>query len=295
MSLPLLPTLFRIALWLPRFIAATHHFGLRATLRIFFNHRFGRDDGVTSVPLRALGRQFHFRSQSDFGVLCQFYEPAFRVLDVYGTRARVIIDAGANVGDSTARLRACHPEARIFAIEADPDNFELLQRNFAEDSQVTCLHRALWSSPGIVYVEKTWAHVASQVSEENRSGIPVKAITVPQLMEEYGLEEIGILKLDIEGAEAEVLRTSDREWLKKVRCLVFEVCDSDHAGMTLSLMKVIHDLGIQWQCHIVGECLAMVRSDTPWHVVTDLWLERRASVPPHIANAMATAGSPRLD
>jgi len=281
--------------WLSRLLVSLHHFGMAGTLRLFFGPRWSRADTRVSVPIRPMARRFEFRSRSDRGVILSLCREAWRIADTYQRRATVIVDAGANIGDSTLRLRRFHPSARIFAIEADADNFAILQSNFADDERTHCLHRALWSEPGVLQVEKTWANVASRVSVKEHGPRPVTACTVPGLMAEFGLAEIDILKLDIEGAEAVVFQTQDRSWLAKVRCIVFEVCDADDAGTTMSIFRSLEASGIAFNCHVAGECLMLIRSDTPWHPTQDLWLEARASVLPHLEQHMRAQGLERLD
>lgn len=221
--------------------------------------------------------------------------PGYRIADIYGQRAGLIIDAGANIGDSTLRFRRFHPQARILAIEADADNFDILRKNFEDDELTTCLHRALWSECGVLQVEKTWANVASRVAVKSEGPRPVQAISIPELMAEFGLTEIDILKLDIEGAESVVFQTPDLSWLTKIRCIIFEVCDADDAGTTMKIFRALEASGIAFNCHVSGECLILIREDTPWQAGTDLWLEERATVLPHIQKAMHTHGLLRLD
>lgn len=292
----MIASLHRLLHFLARFIAGVRQFGLRGAFRVFLWCRWQRSDRLTSVRLKAMDRDLWFRSVSDRGVLCMFYTEGYRVLDCYGTKARVIIDAGANIGDSTMRFRRFHPQARIIAIEADAENHAVLERNFADDSQVTCLHRALWSAPTTLHLQKTWSNVASRVAAEaSESTTTVEACSVPSLMNELGLAEIDILKLDIEGAEAVVFQTPDTAWLGCVRCIIFECCDADDPGTTQRIFAALQSSGVSYNCHIAGENLALIRSDTPWSIGHDLWLDERGTVMPHINQAMQRAGFQRLD
>lgn len=292
----MIPTLHRLLRFATRVVVGVRQFGIKGAFRVFFQSRWQQEDTVVSVPLRALRRPFYYRAVSDLKIFCMFYNEGYRILDCYGSRTRVIVDAGANIGDSTMRFRRFHPEARILAIEADPDNYRLLEQNFAGDPQVTPLHRALWSGPGVLNVRKTWANVASRVSEVAEGvATEVVACSVPELMAEFQLDWIDILKLDIEGAEAVVFQAADTAWLHRVRCIIFECCDADDAGTTQSIFAAVQAAGVLFNCHIAGENLVLIRRDTPWHVGSDLWLDERGTVAPHIAEAMADSGYVRLD
>lgn len=56
-----------------------------------------------------------------------------------------------------------------------------------------------------------------------RSGADIRAVTVPWLMNELGVDTIDVLKVDIEGAETAVFGGGDRSWLGAVRNIVIEL------------------------------------------------------------------------
>jgi FkbM family methyltransferase len=186
------------------------------------------------------------------------------------------------------RLRAAHREAKILAVEADAENYELLVKNCAGDSGLLPLHRALWSHPGELRLTKTWAHVASRVSED-AEGYAVRAVTVPELMTEYQMEWLDILKLDIEGAESKVFATADMSWLKRVRCVIFECCDQDDSGGTTAIIQAFERAGVHYDWHISGECLVLLQPGLDWIHVHDDWLDEHAVLLPHLRQKQLTA------
>lgn len=56
---------------------------------------------------------------------------------------RVIVDAGANIGLTSVFYANKHPGAKIFAIEPEPSNFELLKKNTASYTNVVRIQAAL--------------------------------------------------------------------------------------------------------------------------------------------------------
>jgi hypothetical protein len=56
-----------------------------------------------------------------------------------------------------------------------------------------------------------------------REGEGTPTITVPGLMQQFGLETIDVLKIDVEGAEREIFAACD--WMDKVRFLAIELHD----------------------------------------------------------------------
>ncbi|NJN34462.1 MAG: FkbM family methyltransferase [Saprospiraceae bacterium] len=58
---------------------------------------------------------------------------------------------------------------------------------------------------------------------EKETGLKVKAWTMPDIIRQFNLREIDILKIDIEGAEKAILKNAD--WLKIVKNLLVEIHD----------------------------------------------------------------------
>jgi FkbM family methyltransferase len=135
---------------------------------------------------------------------------------------RVIIDAGANIGDSSIWYLSKFTEARVIAIEPDPDNFALLEMNCRPYAERTNLVQgALWSKEGTVNLQAAQQKDAISVSAKPGVGV-CRAVSVPFLMRHYNVSTIDIFKCDIEGAELEVFSSGCDEWLCQTRCLVVE-------------------------------------------------------------------------
>lgn len=130
---------------------------------------------------------------------------------------KTIIDAEANVGLASIYFANRFPHAQILAIEPESSNFEVLKKNVAPYSNIIALHVALWDKterirlvdPGIGnWGFRTESGTSSEsVGEESM----VQAVTVSDLIREYKLERISILKVDIEGSEKEVFSHSS-DW-----------------------------------------------------------------------------------
>jgi FkbM family methyltransferase len=122
---------------------------------------------------------------------------------------RTIVDLGANIGASVLWFNRRFQNAEIHAVEPDRRALEKLRRNVAGLSGVTVHHAAVAGEDG----ERTFYHAdhawsSSLVAEAARGGRPgtVTALALPALLRErVGRERVDLLKLDIEGAEWEVL------------------------------------------------------------------------------------------
>jgi FkbM family methyltransferase len=124
--------------------------------------------------------------------------------------ARVIVDLGANIGVASLYFRALAPQARIVAVEPDPRAFAALMLNdSANDAGLECVHAAVTGVPGAVTLRSergSW--VSHIVPSDAHSGdaVSTSGLTLDELFTGRGLTHVDLLKIDIEGAEWDVLR-----------------------------------------------------------------------------------------
>jgi FkbM family methyltransferase len=126
-----------------------------------------------------------------------------------GFEPRTILDLGANIGASVLWFHRRFPDAEIHAVEPDRRSLEKLRRNAGGLPGVTVHHAAVAgedSERTFYEAQRGWE--SSFVASAARSGqaATVTALSLPALMREYvGRERVDLLKLDVEGAEWEIL------------------------------------------------------------------------------------------
>ncbi len=145
----------------------------------------------------------------------------------------VIIDAGAYVGYSAAYFAERFPQARILALEPDSANYEMLRLHAASYPRITAIHSALWSHAGHVLMNDTgsgeWGYSLVAARDAARESATVATTTVDGVMQEYGVEAISLLKMDIEGAEKTVFDHC-LPWIDTVDTIAIEVHERLHRG-----------------------------------------------------------------
>jgi FkbM family methyltransferase len=118
---------------------------------------------------------------------------------------RVIVDCGANIGITSLFFAARYPGATILSVEPHPENFSLLKTNVAQVPRILPIHACVTGTPqSAVRFTDNRAAWGNRIAT-GTDGIPVPAITIEELCRQNGLEKIDLLKLDIEGAEQQVL------------------------------------------------------------------------------------------
>ena len=173
---------------------------------------------------------------------------------IVNTSPKVIIDAGANVGLASIYFANKYPDAKIIAIEPELSNFELLLKNVKKYKNITPLHLALWHKneeinlvdPGL----GKWGFMTeNNDSNENSYGDVqhvVQAITVDEIIKDFELDSISVLKIDIEGAEREVFSDTS-SWINKVDALIVELHDRMKMGCSRSFYKGTNGFETEWQ------------------------------------------------
>lgn len=168
---------------------------------------------------------------------------------VHDEAPRFIVDAGANVGCSALYFAGRFPGAEIIAIEPDPANFALLEKNTAGHPRISLRQAALWPRNDArlrISGDNSLSMHCEESSEPAQGALP--ALTVDDILAMAEHDEIDILKLDIEGAE-EALFASNTDWLRRVRRLWIEI----HDGCWKTVFDALH--GYEYAVTVLGENL----------------------------------------
>jgi FkbM family methyltransferase len=140
---------------------------------------------------------------------------------------KIILDGGANIGLATLYLKNKYPHAKIIAVEPEQSNFELLIKNTKNYKDVFCLQNGIWNKNGRLEIIDNGDGNASFITKElnvnDRSKQVISAVTIDEIMKQFGIEEIDLLKLDIEGSEKEVFEKDFEIWLPKIKHIMVEI------------------------------------------------------------------------
>lgn len=151
-----------------------------------------------------------------------------------GKGAKVVVDAGANEGYYTLKIKRRNPKARVIAVEPMPKTIEVLKKNLKANGfeDVEVVRAALGAKNGratLEFVPEITVIAAKRIYDQPRDWLPKKRIrklnvrqmTLPSLCAEKGIDEIDLLKLDVEASEMEILKGA-KKMLPKIRKMVIE-------------------------------------------------------------------------
>lgn len=198
---------------------------------------------VFDVRLRQFGQEFTLQigDLEHYSLLYEIFVKDFYALDPID-EPEVIFDLGSNIGASLIYFRLRYPQARLYGFEPDPRNFEYLKHNAASLEGVEINKVAVWSSDGEIefYTDPHRRLASSAYQIRRRQGKQkVEARTLDGLMEERGIEQIDLLKFNIEGAEKEVFSAFQN--INRVKYLIGEVHEDIGGCQVDELMDVLKD------------------------------------------------------
>ncbi len=135
-------------------------------------------------------------------------EVVARLMDPVGRRG-VMLDIGAHRGHSATRF--VEAGWRVVACEPDPENRAALEQTFAGAGDVSIDRRAVSDARAraVPFYSSRESAAISSLHAFHRTHEPtqsVDVITVADLVDEYGVDEVGFLKIDAEGLDWQVLQ-----------------------------------------------------------------------------------------
>ncbi|GAB4240206.1 MAG: FkbM family methyltransferase [Stanieria sp.] len=127
----------------------------------------------------------------------------------------VIFDVGANRGKYSLICQQLNPNSKIFCFEPHPQNFSYL-KNQIKSPNIVLFNQALSEQQGKLFLYdyknnngSTHATLSKGVIEtihrSESTTVEVEVSTVDQVIQNYNLEKIALLKIDVEGHELKVL------------------------------------------------------------------------------------------
>lgn len=195
---------------------------------------------ITFSSSRFLHPIFIRNNTSDFPIFYQvFLNREYSIQ--YNFEPKVILDCGANVGFASVYFKNAYPKAKIIAIEPDTDNYQMLIQNTKEYDGIECLKGAVWNKDTHLIIKDpgigSWGYMVEESANPTKDSIQV--YTIDQLMKQFKLDQIDLLKIDIEGSELQLFESNYDSWLSKTKVIIIELHDKMRAGSSKSFFKAL--------------------------------------------------------
>lgn len=188
----------------------------RSTRRIFALMSRGRIDSLTADQIFTMD-----------GYALQQDESAFvsRLEEITAAGKRpLIIDCGAFTGFSTKYFAEKYSQALVMAIEPDAGNFQLAQTQCAGLVNVRLMRGFIGSQSGFARIQNPHAEPWAFRTQRTNDSKDLPLLTIPELVSAEENCELVLVKVDIEGFEADLFATN-LEWIDECPILIVELHD----------------------------------------------------------------------
>jgi len=208
---------------------------------MIFSSLNNKKKSILRIKLKNISASFYLRQNtSDVNVFEHiFAENQYNVK--FDFKPKYILDLGANIGLASIYFNNRFPDATIFAVEPDGANFEMLLKNTESYEKIHCFQYGIWDKSANLEIYDTgnghWAFMTREADHVNDNTIEAKSID--ELMQEFNIPGIDILKIDIEGSEKQIFENGSDKWIPKVRSLIIELHDRHKEGCAKAFFKAL--------------------------------------------------------
>ncbi|MCY0899941.1 MAG: FkbM family methyltransferase [Firmicutes bacterium] len=202
--------------WCKNWLAVTAAIALRGALRGSVVHFHLRNGVKLSVPNEAMATDPIFELFS-----ANIYRLPWQMSPI------TVMDVGAHVGAFTLSLLSYYPRCVVWAFEPAADSFTWLTRNVQQndlDDRVKMVNAAVngRGGRGILYPAGSASCINSMVASpgDEGTGYEVECIAWDSILRQF--DHIDVVKMDVEGAEYDIVLNTPHEAWRCVDSLVME-------------------------------------------------------------------------
>lgn len=156
-------------------------------------------------------------------------------------KPKVILDCGAHIGLAAVFFANKFPDAKIFCVEPEKSNYELLVKNTGSYPNIKCIHSGVWSKTTNLKIIDAglgnWGFITEETDYPDNDTIP--AISIDEIMSRYNLSQIDICKINVEGTEKELFDNNYENWVPKTKLILIELHDRIKEGCSKSFFKAL--------------------------------------------------------
>jgi len=218
-----------------RGLADTYVAMQRLEARNIHGQRIGSDIKI-DTEINGQNRSFLLqRKSSDTRVFEQIIadEEYARIVEIFKKKNAPIntfVDAGANVGLTSAYIQSFYPEAKTICLEPSSNTMARLKCNLELNSMnAKYYEKGLWSSDDTLYADNSFRDKQDwsfRLTNVPNGGEKIEVISMGTILSENEINTIDLLKVDIEGGEKELFEDPKiDEWLSKVQVIAIEIHD----------------------------------------------------------------------
>jgi len=140
-----------------------------------------------------------------------------------------ILDIGSQIGIYSLYAALKNKQAKIFAFEPDPGNAKVLRNNIELNNlgkTIIPFEKAVTKKKGKLplYIDENSARAHSLLNKTDNKVI-VDCVSLSSIFSDLDIKECDIMKMDIEGAEYDILYNCSKKVLNKIKTILIECHD----------------------------------------------------------------------
>lgn len=181
---------------------------------------------IVKINFNKVDFSVQLHDEADESVLNEIFKhKEYRIADEVIKNSSTIIDLGAHKGFFALYARALNLDVQIFCVEPEKTNFAVLNENISKNKikNVVTINSAIANKTGtanLVVTEDSHNHHLSSEPQANLQ--PVQVFTFGDFCAENNINDISLLKMDIEGGEYDVFLGMNLNDFKKIKNIVME-------------------------------------------------------------------------
>lgn len=171
-------------------------------------------------------------------------------------KTQTIIDAGASIGDISQKLTKIFPLATVHSIEPYPPFHTHLEKIATKNARIVVKKLALSDENGSRFLQINKSEGTNSLLKSNDEGkeiygdllsnvgeIEVKSQTLDGYLIENSIEQVDLLKLDLQGSELPALLGASNSLSEgKVKCILCEIMFQPHYKSQPSASAILQEL-----------------------------------------------------
>lgn len=258
-----------------KFIILYLRVGFWKTINFLINNRkeihFSKmNDKVISIHNPELSTPIYLRSDtSDYDLYKEIFIKGEYDVDFMNNFApKIIFDFGANIGLTSLFFLKKYPLSKIIAIEPDKSNYSMLTKNTEMYQQIIALNKGVWYEDTVLSLiedvsKGKWGITTEPTTNKSVNENVIPVLSVSSIIQQFNVDKINLLKIDIEGAE-KMLFTKNIDWLQKVELIFIECHDMIKKGTSDIVFKSLQ----KYDFHIFykGENIVAIHNS----IITDV-------------------------
>lgn len=141
----------------------------------------------------------------------------------------IVLDAGANIGAFAEFVCHCTGNnIRLYCLEPIPSNLEILNKRFKGRPQCSIISKALMGESKLTTIndfglDASGCHSIFALGNQESTKHQIESISLADLMQQYSLEKIDFLKLDVQGAEFDIIEKTPTVVMNRIKFIALEL------------------------------------------------------------------------